>query len=374
MQIEPLNKSELEELNQKWFYVKQILISQFTFGILFSIFFIPGSIWMIGFIRMIFPYWSYDPIYVAVFLNLIYILYFTWRFSRSSTLFYYNDWILCWGKIFLSDTLLQDYLWNTIFSSILKFEIRRKDLYQVNAIIRFLIRFLIYGTGLISGIAWMFVFFIMIGMAEQNSDTIDISRHAVILVWLGIFVGFAIYSFTFLYRYFSPYYQFWRVGKRLQTIWKELSDLNKNIQLLFLKDIPWEGFFYQIKKQFSILSGRSREIYSLSVNMEKLEKRINKGNLFDSAKYIGSLRADIVTPLTELKKFLEWQREQLLESQKELSRVRVGWDPETSSEPVLNSFQEWQENIELQSKRSESLLQELDTNITALGEMIGKMG
>ena len=69
-----------------------------------------------------------------------------------------------------------------------------------------------------------------------------------------------------------------------------------------------------------------------------------------------------MTPLVELKSFLEKQREELLTSQKELSKVMVGESSELSG------------NRELATKRGEEILSELDGNIGKLEEMIGKMG
>ncbi|MBX9808795.1 hypothetical protein K2X92_00190, partial [Candidatus Gracilibacteria bacterium] len=78
-------------------------------------------------------------------------------------------------------------------------------------------------------------------------------------------------------------------------------------------------------------------------------------------KYINSLRSDIVTPLISLKTFLEKKKTELSQSQKELTRVQVGGKEETG-------------NIELQSKRSESLIQELTENIEKLDVMVRKIG
>jgi hypothetical protein len=183
------------------------------------------------------------------------------------------------------------------------------------------------------------------------------------MMWIGTLL-------SIVYRTFNPLYAFGNIWEKIQKLTPEIESQSQLIQSELQKDMN----FWVLHSGFEKLSSTFSTIVELVLKLEKTEAKANKGNLFDSAKYIGSLRADIVTPLTELKKFLEWQREQLLESQRELSRVRVGWDSEINSEPVLNSFQEWQENIELQSKRSESLLQELDSNIAALGEMVAKMG
>lgn len=112
---------------------------------------------------------------------------------------------------------------------------------------------------------------------------------------------------------------------------------------------------------FDSLSRIFSEIVSLVLRLERVEKRANKGNLFDSGKYINSLRSDIIEPLKSLREFLETQRSGLLSSQVELTEVRIGGSESTG-------------NIELQSKRSESLMIELSQNIEKLDTMIGKMG
>ena len=99
------------------------------------------------------------------------------------------------------------------------------------------------------------------------------------------------------------------------------------------------------------------------IKLEQIEQKANKWNLFDSEKYIGSLREDIVKPLVSLKTFLEKKKTELETSKTELQkvRVRVWWNWEI-------------ENLELQSKRSEPLIQELTENIEKLGWMIEKFG
>ena len=119
--------------------------------------------------------------------------------------------------------------------------------------------------------------------------------------------------------------------------------------------------FSILSNWFDSLSATFTDIVSLVIKLEKVEAKANRGNLFDSEKYINSLRSDIITPLTSLRSFLEKQKIELLESQKELTRVQVWGGEETG-------------NTELQSKRSDSLIQELTENIEKLDVMIGKMG
>lgn len=109
---------------------------------------------------------------------------------------------------------------------------------------------------------------------------------------------------------------------------------------------------------FDTLSKTFTQIITLVIWLEQVEKKANKWNLFDSEKYISSLRSDIVEPLKWLKSFLERQKQELESSQKELQRVQVWWKNELDSQSILSS------------KRSESLLAELTENIEKLGEMI----
>jgi hypothetical protein len=45
---------------------------------------------------------------------------------------------------------------------------------------------------------------------------------------------------------------------------------------------------------FDGLASTFSQIVSLVIRLEKTEQKANKGNLFDSEKYISSLRSDIV--------------------------------------------------------------------------------
>ncbi len=186
--------------------------------------------------------------------------------------------------------------------------------------------------------------------------------HEVKLVEIYILIGFSSfiglnYLLRQLVEHFHPLYAFWNIGEKIQMLTPTIESQSQHIQSEFQSDMN----FSVLSDGFDSLSSTFSEIIALVIKLEKVEARANKWNLFDSEKYINSLRSDIVTPLTSLKAFLESQKSELTQSQKELTRVRV-WRSE------------WTENIELQSKRSESLNIELTEIIEKLDVMIGKMG
>ncbi len=167
--------------------------------------------------------------------------------------------------------------------------------------------------------------------------------------------------FTLILRqfieYFHPLYAFGNIWKKIQKLTPEINRQSVNIQSKFKSDMNFSILNYG----FYILSRNFSKIAQLIIKLEKAEKRANKWNLFDSEKYINSLRSDIVTPLISLRTFLEEKKIELIQSKQELAQVQIWWIDETG-------------NIELQSKRSESLIEELTQNIEKLDIMIGKMG
>ena len=193
---------------------------------------------------------------------------------------------------------------------------------------------------------------------------------------------------------FHPLYAFGNLWEKIQKLTPKIEKNSKEIQKNFKED---STNFHIFHEWFDSLSSTFSEIVTLVIELEKVEKRANKWNLFDSEKYINSLRSDIIEPLKSLKTFLEKQKEELLNSQEELKQIQVqradpslrsGWqrvrvrvwgvDPETSSGWQKDWGWQGQSGSqglgELSSKRSESLLVELTENIAKLDEMIGKMG
>jgi hypothetical protein len=157
--------------------------------------------------------------------------------------------------------------------------------------------------------------------------------------------------------FFRPLYAFGNLWEKIQKLTPTIEEQSMKIRLEFESTMD----FSVLNKGFELLSRNFSEIVRLIIKLEKAEKRANQWNLFDSEKYINSLRSDIVTPLIALKTFLEEKKIELIQSKQELTRVRVWWNEETG-------------NIELQSKRSDPLILELTENIEKLDVMIGKMG
>jgi hypothetical protein len=178
------------------------------------------------------------------------------------------------------------------------------------------------------------------------------------LVWvLLLFIS------KIIFQSFHPLYAFGNLWEKIQKFTPEIEEQSKFIQSNFKK----EQNFNILSEGFDSLSTTFSKIIVLVIKLEHVEKKANKWNLFDSTKYINSLRSDIVEPLKQLKSFLEKQREELLFSQNELQRIKV----QVGADPSFHSG--WQEHTELASKRTEPLLRELSENIEKLDTMIQKM-
>ncbi len=186
--------------------------------------------------------------------------------------------------------------------------------------------------------------------------------------------------FRSIYQFLHPLYAFWNLWEKIQKFTPEIEAKGNLIQENFQKDMN----FRVLSDGFDSLATTFSEIVALVLKLEEVEKKANKGNIFDSEKYINSLRTDIVEPLKSLKSFLEKQKEELVVSQKALTNIGTldpslhsGWQPvwvRVGLRWDSGSSLEWQGHTELASKRSESLLLELTENISKLDAMIEKMG
>lgn len=156
---------------------------------------------------------------------------------------------------------------------------------------------------------------------------------------------------------YNPLYAFGNIWSKIQKLTPEIEKKSKKIQSEFQSDMN----FKILRDGFDSLSSTFSEIVSLVLELEKVEKRANKWNLFDSEKYISSLKLDIVWPLHSLRGFLDSKRTELISAQQELSRVRVQVGGTS-------------EQRDLASVRTEPLMWGLTENITQLDVMIEKMG
>jgi hypothetical protein len=199
-----------------------------------------------------------------------------------------------------------------------------------------------------------------ISLFSENIETFNFHPYNDYLYPLiTVFCGFYIVGYIArqLVEHFHPLYIFDNLGEKIQKLTPTIEEQSKNIQSEFESNMD----FSVLSHGFELLSRNFSEIVQLIIKLEKAEKRANQWNLFDSEKYINSLRSDIVTPLISLKAFLEEKKTELIQSKQELTRVQVWWTEESG-------------NVELQAKRSDSLIQELADNIEKLDVMIGKMG
>ena len=221
-------------------------------------------------------------------------------------------------------------------------------------------------------IFWIFFLPIIIAMNIFWNQLINDVIWVDLLFWYTFpLIGFILllYWLTQLFRqlieHFHPLYAFGNLGSRIQSLTPRISETSEKIEKEFSTDMN----FRTLSRSFDTLSKDFSEISSYVLKLEQIEKKANKWNLFDSEKYIGSLREDIVKPLTTLRSFLEKKKTELQSSQEEMKkvRVRVGWS--------WHTWWNWEiENLELQSKRSEPLREELTENIEKLDVMIEKFG
>lgn len=122
-----------------------------------------------------------------------------------------------------------------------------------------------------------------------------------------------------IFQKFHPLYAFGNLGEKIQKLMPQIESQSKTMQKNFASDMSYRI----LSDGFDGLASTFSQIVSLVIRLEKVEARANRGNLFDSGKYISSLRSDIVGPLGSLRIFLDGKRTELISSREELSRVGV---------------------------------------------------
>lgn len=160
-----------------------------------------------------------------------------------------------------------------------------------------------------------------------------------------------------IFLHFHPLYAFAYLWESIRDRATEIETQSRLIQEGFGKQWGYQG----LRWPFDTLSYNFRELITLVLKLEQCEKKIHGGDIFDAQKYIDSLRSDIRIPLVSLRAFFESQKAELIQAQNEMMRVRV-WPSGLS----------WQEI--LTSDRSMMILQEIDTTIMKLDDMIIKIG
>lgn len=179
----------------------------------------------------------------------------------------------------------------------------------------------------------------------------------IFIMWALLIIYWAVLLIRFFLEIYHPLYAFGNLWEKIQKLTPQIATHSKAIEQNFASDMN----YMVLSNGFDGLASTFSQIVSLVIRLEKTEQKANKGNLFDSEKYISSLRSDIVWPLRSLRSFLDGKRTELAASQQELSRVRVQVGGTS-------------ENRDLTSARTEPLMRELTENIDALDVMIGKMG
>lgn len=170
----------------------------------------------------------------------------------------------------------------------------------------------------------------------------------------SIFVSLIVASIT--YTFTNPLYVFSNLWSHIQSLTPMIEEKSREIEANFREDMD----FGKLRSGFSDLSASLAKVSEYIVKLEQAEKKANKWNLFDSVKYINSLKWDIVKPLVALRSFLSTRLTELEQSKGEMQKVRVkAWW--------------WEEALTLQSARTEPLMIELRGNIEKLDVMIGKM-
>ena len=348
-----INSNENDQILLRWFYVKKYFwflelvfisailywtwwISFISFGGYFS-----PNLWLIAYENVVSVF--FWPIYF-IFMGYLLVVFFL-LYIFFDKLFFTDRWIYVFWKTFNSTHEIKNFWWI--------FRLVDRVLYWNNLPKYFDTKYWRMsgksGRYITVGIFLIFLF--------VTFRTLPISIEFYLSSLLIVCI------LRQLVEHFHPLYAFGNLWEKIQKLTPIIEAKSKEIQKHFEQDMN----FQVLSDGFDTLSTTFSEIIILVIKLEHVERKANKWKLFDSAKYINSLRSDIVEPLKQLKSFLEKQREALLHSQKELLRIKV----QVGADPSFHSG--WGEQAELSSKRSEPLLWELTENIEKLDAMIQKI-
>lgn len=269
------------------------------------------------------------------------LLHYSWYFIMWEKIFFLKNEVIWFQNLKKSHFFQEDKYLSTLKNTFYNFADYVDPTWNVNA-------FSIYG------VIWTFIVLGLMILGILLFLTIPIHQY-----FPYLFLGWAPIPFIFLIRNFHPLYAFGNLWSKIQSLTPRISEESKKIETEFSTDMN----FRTLSDSFDTLASDFNQIINYVIKLEYIEKKANKWNLFDSTKYINSLREDIRNPLISLRSFLEKKKIELQSSEQEMKKVRVkvgwSWNWET-------------ENLELQSKRTEPLIQELTENIEKLDRMIEK--
>ena len=305
--------------------------------------------------------------YVWILICILMSFYGLYTYAISSKLFYSEKWILGYGLLSNVVEIEKKDRNLSFFSSIIwNINAVFKHLYDLLKLISFSknniasIFLAIFGYW---GLLWLYQIWLILW------DALWINESYFQFFWYDFIwrIGFALSPvmgviiiwliWNFLIHKINPLYAFGNLGEKIQSLIPQIATQSKAIEQNFASDMNYRI----LSDGFDGLASTFSQIVSLVIRLERVEARANKGNLFDSERYISSLRSDIVWPLRSLRNFLDTRRTELTASHEELSRVRVQVGGTS-------------ENRDLASARTEPLMAELTENIDQLDVMIEKMG
>lgn len=159
-----------------------------------------------------------------------------------------------------------------------------------------------------------------------------------------------------VFLHFHPLYAFAYLWEKIRDRANDIETQSTYIQQTFSTQKGYDG----LKESFERFSLSFSELIRSIIELEKCEKKIHGGDIFDAQKYISSLREDILSPLVTLRLFFQSQKTELLEAQKSLVGIRVG-SIGFSGQHVLTS------------DRAIILLREIEITLIKLDEMISKV-
>ncbi|MBP6981214.1 hypothetical protein KBB25_00345 [Candidatus Gracilibacteria bacterium] len=209
----------------------------------------------------------------------------------------------------------------------------------------------------------------MLNRSMQKRRAFFLLPVIIILIFLSYFVlrvFFYVYIIFFIiitvlivsarriYQLFFPIYAFGILGGKIQKIHTSMDQKIVSIKANFRYDIHF-GF---LSREFTFISTSFTKLNSYILKLENIETRLDKGNLFDSKKYINSFQIDIWSLLNEVKVFLEKQKNNIEQMQIQMNQTEI-----------VDNYT----HFLITTKRMSMLQEELRENINKIDGMMGKI-